>query len=46
MACRGVHMVTELKKMSLAIRISKNEAPTPLPVAGPLSIFPLLFHLS
>ena len=28
------------------IRISKDEAPTPLPAVGPLFIFPLLFHRS
>ena len=35
----------ELKYMS-TVRISKDEAPTPLPVVGPLLISPLSFHLS
>ena len=34
-----------LKYMS-TVRISKDEAPTPLPVVGPLLISPLSFHLS
>ena len=34
-----------LKYMS-TVRISKDEAPTPLPVVGPLFISPLSFHLS
>ena len=42
--CRGVHRVTGLKKFP--VRISKDEAPTPLPVVGPLFIFSLSFHLS
>ena len=43
-ACRGVHRVTDLEKFP--VRISKDEAPTPLPVIGPLFISPLSFHLS
>ena len=39
-----VHRVTDLEKFP--VRISKDEAPTPLPVAGPLFISPLSFHLS
>ena len=39
-----VHSVTDLEKFP--IRISKDEAPTPLPVVGPLFISPLSFHLS
>ena len=42
--CRGVHRVTGLEKCPF--RISKDEAPTPLPVVGPLFISFLLFHLS
>ena len=42
--CRGVHSVTDFEKNP--VRISKDEAPTPLPVVGPLFISPLLFHLS
>ena len=42
--CRGVHRVTDLEK--IPVRISKDEAPTPLPVVGPLFISPLSFHLS
>ena len=44
MACMGVHSVTDLEKCP--VRISKDEAPTLLPVVGPLFISPLLFHLS
>ena len=39
------HMVTNLEKKN-PVRISKNEAPTPLSVVGPLFISSLLFHLS
>ena len=39
-----VHRVTDLERFP--VRISKDEAPTPLPVVGPLFISPLLFHLS
>ena len=39
-----VHRVTDLDKFP--VRISKDETPTPLPVAGPLFISPLSFHLS
>ena len=39
-----VHRVTDLDKFP--VRISKDEAVTPLPVAGPLFISPLSFHLS
>ena len=39
-----VHRVTDLERFP--VRISKDEAPTPLPVAGPLFISPLSFHLS
>ena len=42
--CRGVHRVTDLE--NFPVRISKDEALMPLPVAGPLFIFPLSFHLS
>ena len=42
--CRGVHRVTGLEKCP--VRISKDEAPTPLPVVGPLFISPLSFRLS
>ena len=38
------HRVIDLEKNP--VRISKNEAPTLLPVAGPLFISSLLFHLS
>ena len=38
------HRVTGLEKNS--VRISKDEAPTPLSVVGPLFISFLLFHLS
>ena len=37
------HRVTDLEKNP--VRISKNEAPTLLSVAGPLFISSLLFHL-
>ena len=36
--------VTDLERFP--VRISKDEAPTPLPVVGPLFISPLLLHLS
>ena len=39
-----VHRVTDLDKFP--VRISKDEALTPLPVVGPLFISPLSFHLS
>ena len=42
--CRGVHRVTNFEKNP--VRISKHEAPAPLPVVGPLFISLLLFHLS
>ena len=38
------HRVTDLEK--IPVRISKDEAPTPLSVVGPLLISSLLFHLS
>ena len=38
------HTVTDLEK--IPVRISKDEAPTPLSVVGPLFISSLLFHLS
>ena len=38
------HRVTYLEKNP--VRISKDEAPTPLSVGGPLFISSLLFHLS
>ena len=38
------HRVTDLEK--IPVRISKDEAPTPLSVVGPLFISSLLFHLS
>ena len=38
------HRVTDGEKNP--VRISKDEAPTPLSVVGPLFIFSLLFHLS
>ena len=37
------HRVTDLEKNP--VRITKDEAPTPLSVAGPLFISSLLFHL-
>ena len=39
-----VHRVTDLERFP--VQISKDEAPTPLPVVGPLFISPLSFHLS
>ena len=39
-----VHRVNDLEKFP--VRISKDEALTPLPVVGPLFISLLLFHLS
>ena len=39
------HRVTELEEKKIPVRISKDEAPTPLSV-GPLFISSLLFHLS
>ena len=39
-----VHRVTDLE--IFPVRISKDEAPTPLPVVEPLFISPLSFHLS
>ena len=39
-----VHRVTDLERFP--VRISKDEAPTPLPVVGPMFISPLSFHLS
>ena len=41
MRCRGVHRVTDLEKCP--VRISKDEAPTPLPVVEPLFISPCYF---
>ena len=38
------HRITDLEK--IPVRISKDEAPTPLSVVGPLFISSLLFHLS
>ena len=38
------HRVTDLEK--IPVRISKDEAPMPLSVVGPLFISSLLFHLS
>ena len=38
------HRVTDLEKNPF--RISKEEAPTPLSIVGPLFISSLLFHLS
>ena len=38
------HRVTDLEKNP--VRISKDEAPMPLSVVGPLCISSLLFHLS
>ena len=38
------HRVTDLEENP--VRISRDEAPTPLSVAGPLFISSLLFHLS
>ena len=42
--CKGVHRVTDLEKFPG--RISTDEAPTPLPVIGPVFSSPLSFHLS
>ena len=39
-----LHRVTDLE--IFPVRISKDEAPTPLPVVWPLFISPLSFHLS
>ena len=39
-----VHRVTDLE--IFPVRISKDEAPMPLPIVGPLFISPLSFHLS
>ena len=39
-----VHRVTDLERFP--VRISKDEAPTPLPVVGRLFISPLSFYLS
>ena len=39
-----VHRVTDFEKFP--VQNSKDEAPTPLPVVGPLFISPLSFHLS
>ena len=39
-----VHRITNLERFP--VRISKDEAPTPLPVVWPLFISPLSFHLS
>ena len=44
MSVGGVHRVTYLDKFP--VRISKDEALTPLPIVGPLFIFPMSFHLS
>ena len=44
MFSRGVHRVTDFEK--IPVRISKDEAPMPLPVVGPLFISLLSFHLS
>ena len=38
------HRVTDLEK--IPVRISKDEAPTPLSIVGPLFISSLLFYLS
>ena len=38
------HRVTDLE--TIPVRISKDEAPTPMSVVGPLFISSLLFHLS
>ena len=38
------HRITDLE--NIPVRISKDEAPTPLSVVGPLFISCLLFHLS
>ena len=38
------HRVSDLEQNP--VRISKDEAPTPLSVVGPLFIFSMLFHLS
>ena len=40
------HRVTDLEQIPVPVRISKDEAPTPLSVAGPLFISSLLFPLS
>ena len=40
----GNHRVTEMEKNP--VLISKDEAPTPLSVVGPLFISSLLFHLT
>ena len=40
------HRVTDLEQIPVPVRISKDEAPTPLSVAGPLVISSLLFNLS
>ena len=37
------HRVTDFEK--IPVRVSKDEAPTPLSVVGPLFISSLLFHL-
>ena len=39
--CRGVYRVTDSE--TFPVQISKDEAPTPLPVAGPLFISPCYF---
>ena len=38
------HRITDLE--NIPVRVSKDEAPTPLSVVGPLFISSLLFHLS
>ena len=38
------HRVTDGEE--IPVQISKDEAPTPFSVVGPLFIFSLLFHLS
>ena len=40
----GLKYMSDFEKFP--VRISKDEAPTPLPVVGPLFISPLSFHLS
>ena len=40
------HRVTDLEQIPVPVRISKDEAPTPLSVVGPLFISSLLFRLS
>ena len=40
------HRVTDLEQIPVPVRISMDEAPTPLSVAGPLFISSLLFPLS